>query len=108
MLVIGDVELGVAVEKVSRFIEARLQAVSSRNMYSEHGLEARIGPDAGQVCQSFMVVLELDARIGAGPGGMADLLPQIARLDVLADLAVLAVDQVPRASFSTALAGSRR
>src|ERR1051325_11104425 len=37
-------------------IEARLQAVSSRNMYSEHGLEARSGPDAGQVCQSFTVV----------------------------------------------------
>src|ERR1700720_1529072 len=39
-----------------RFSEARLQAVSSRNMYSEHGLEARIGPDAAQVCQSLMVV----------------------------------------------------
>src|SRR6266851_2985131 len=42
--------------KASRFSEARLQAVSSRNMYSEHGLEARIGPDAGQVCQSLTVV----------------------------------------------------
>src|SRR5256885_16228396 len=41
---------------VSRLIEARLHAVSSRNMYSEHGLLARIGPDAGQVCQSFTVV----------------------------------------------------
>src|SRR5882762_6676353 len=41
-----------------RFAEARLQAVSSRNMYSEHGLEARISPDALQVCQSFMVVLK--------------------------------------------------
>src|SRR6476620_9161993 len=40
----------------SRFIDARLQAVSSRNMYSEHGLLARIGPEAGQVCQSFTVV----------------------------------------------------
>src|SRR5271166_5137268 len=39
-----------------RFNEARLQAVSSRNMYSEHGLEARIGPDAAQVCQSLIVV----------------------------------------------------
>src|SRR5262249_40143975 len=36
--------------------EARLQAVSSRNMYSEHGLDARIGPPAGQVCQSLTVV----------------------------------------------------
>jgi hypothetical protein len=25
-------------------------------MYSEHGLEARIGPLLGQVCQSLMVV----------------------------------------------------
>src|SRR3984885_14376518 len=41
-----------------RFAEARLQAVSSRNMYSEHGLEARMSPDALQVCQSFMVVLK--------------------------------------------------
>src|SRR5258705_13997322 len=37
-------------------MEARLHAVSSRNMYSEQGLLARIGPDAGQVCQSFTVV----------------------------------------------------
>src|SRR6185369_661665 len=45
-----------SLRKASRFNDARLQAVSSRNMYSEHGLEARIGPDAGQVCQSLMVV----------------------------------------------------
>src|SRR4026207_2019872 len=44
--------------KVIRFSEARLHAVSSRNMYSEHGLDARIGPAAGQVCQSFIVVLK--------------------------------------------------
>src|ERR1700720_1291432 len=41
-----------------RLADARLQAVSSRNMYSEHGLEARISPEALQVCQSFMVVLK--------------------------------------------------
>src|ERR1700693_2522930 len=39
-----------------RLSEARLQAVSSRNMYSEHGFDARIGPLLGQVCQSLMVV----------------------------------------------------
>ena len=38
-----------------RLIEAKLQAVSSRNIYSEHGLEARIFPSAGQVCHAFMV-----------------------------------------------------
>src|ERR1700727_2247057 len=41
-----------------RLADARLQAVSSRNMYSEHGLAARMSPDALQVCQSFMVVLK--------------------------------------------------
>src|SRR5205809_3541042 len=41
----------------SRFNDARLQAVSSRNMYSEHGLLALIGPSAGHVCHSLMVVL---------------------------------------------------
>src|SRR6185437_14614809 len=40
----------------SRLIEARLHAVSSRNMYSEHGLLATIGPAAGLVCHSLMVV----------------------------------------------------
>src|SRR5271170_1806125 len=46
----------VGVWKASRFADARLHAVSSRNMYSEHGLEATIGPDAEQVCQSLIVV----------------------------------------------------
>ena len=60
MLVSLDVERHAGVdgeaENASRLSDARLQAVSSRNMYSEHGLEARIGPEAGQVCQSLMVV----------------------------------------------------
>src|SRR5271154_7070800 len=46
----------VGVWNDKRFSDARLHAVSSRNMYSEHGLEARIGPDAAQVCQSLIVV----------------------------------------------------
>src|SRR6202051_4824196 len=41
-----------------RLAEARLQAGSSRNMFSEHGWEARMSPDALQVCQSFIVVLK--------------------------------------------------
>ena len=39
-----------------RLREARLHAVSSRNIYSEHGFDATIGPAAGQVCQSLIVV----------------------------------------------------
>src|SRR5512145_2517601 len=33
-----------------RLIDARLQAVSSRNIYSEQGLDALIRPSSGQVC----------------------------------------------------------
>ncbi len=47
---------GKGVRNARRFSEARLHAVSSKNMYSEHGFDARIGPEAGQVCQSFTVV----------------------------------------------------
>ena len=39
-----------------RLMLARLQAVSSRNMYSEHGFEALIRPEFGQVCQRLIVV----------------------------------------------------
>src|SRR5262245_3442907 len=41
--------------KVIRLSEARLHAVSSRNMYSEQGLDALIAPPLGQVCQSLIV-----------------------------------------------------
>src|SRR6476620_7952483 len=54
----------------SRLSEARLHAVSSRNMYSEHGLEARIGPDAGHVCQSLIVVW--NCRPGSAEAQAAD------------------------------------
>src|SRR5690606_9365296 len=40
--------------KLTRLSDARLHAVSSRNIYSEQGLDARIGPSAGQVCHSLM------------------------------------------------------
>src|ERR1700687_1546385 len=39
-----------------RFNEARLQAVSSRNMYSEQGFEALMRAVVLQVCQRFTVV----------------------------------------------------
>src|ERR1700744_5529297 len=43
-------------KKCARLIEARLQAVLSRNIYSEHGLDALMRPPSGQVCHSFMVL----------------------------------------------------
>src|ERR1700690_3251712 len=39
-----------------RLSEARLQAVSSRNMYSEHGFEALMRSVALHVCHRLMVV----------------------------------------------------
>src|ERR1700721_4857023 len=39
-----------------RFKDARLQAVSSRNMYSEHGFEALIRAVFFDVCQRLIVV----------------------------------------------------
>ena len=43
-------------KKVTRLSEARLQAVSSRNMYSEQGLDALMRPSFGHVCHSLIVV----------------------------------------------------
>ncbi len=39
-----------------RLIDARLHAESLRNMYSEHGLLAKMRSVFGQVCHSLMVV----------------------------------------------------
>src|SRR6266545_5371995 len=41
---------------LSRLIDARLQALSSIDMYSEHGLDALIRPVFGSVCQELIVV----------------------------------------------------
>src|SRR3954454_19301432 len=38
-----------------RLIDDRLQALSSRNMYSEHGFDELIGAVFGQVCQRWIV-----------------------------------------------------
>ena len=51
-----DVERAVVWRNFIRLMLARLQAVSSRNMYSEHGFEALIRPEFGQVCQRLIVV----------------------------------------------------
>ena len=51
-----------------RLMLARLQAESSRNMYSEQGFEALIRPEFGQVCQRLIVVSYCKPGIAAGPG----------------------------------------
>src|SRR5258707_14121414 len=47
---------GEGPRNASRFSEGRLQALSSRNMNSEHGLDALIGPGHGGGCHPLVVV----------------------------------------------------
>ena len=65
----------------------------------EHVFRARVrGPDRPRGRAGVPVVdgvVELHAGVGAGPGGVADLVPELARLDGLGDLAVSAPDQLP-------------
>ena len=50
--------------------------MSSRNMYSEHGLLALMRPSAGQVCHSLIVVSYCTPGIGASPRRVGDLVPE--------------------------------
>ena len=72
--------------------------VTSR-VVQEHVLGARVRATDRTVFRAGVPrvdgVVVLDAGIGTGPCGVPDLFPQIAGFDGLADLAVLAVDQVP-------------
>ena len=56
-----------------RFSDARLQAESSRNMYSEHGFDALMRSVFGHVCQALMVVSNCMPGIAAEPGRLGDL-----------------------------------
>ena len=65
----------------------------------EHVFRARVRaadrPVLGAGVPGVHRVMELDARIGAGPGGMADLIPQRARLHDLGHRAIGAAQQLP-------------
>src|SRR5262249_41935296 len=91
----------------SKFMEARLHAVSSRNMYSEHGLLARIGPETGQVCQSFTAVWYCNPGSGQAQAGEASFSHSARGLSVLAILPALVRQNRSRSpSASTALRNS--
>src|SRR5690606_33406253 len=85
-----------------RLSEARLQAVSSRNMYSEHGLEARIGPAAGQVCQSFMVELKCSPGSAEAHAASPIFSHRSRALRVFATLPSMRLTRSHSPSFSTA------
>src|SRR5438270_5061787 len=79
---------GISSRNCKRLSEARLHAVSSRNMYSEHGLEARISPEAGQVCQSLMVVWNWMPGSADAQAAWPILSPSARALSVLVTLPV--------------------
>ena len=87
--------------RVSRIAE--LQQVQrgqiARRVVEEHVFRARIGGADRPRCRAGVPVVDrrvvLQAGIGGGPGGVADLLPQVARLQRLVDLAVEAARQLP-------------
>ena len=92
------------VERLGRRI-AELQQVErgeiAGRVVEEHVFGARIGrADRPRLGAGVPVVdggVILQARIGGGPGGVADLLPQVARLHGLRDFAVEAAREIPLA-----------
>src|SRR6201987_5825219 len=85
-----------------RLAEARLQAVSSRNMYSEHGLDARMSPDALQVCQSFMVVLKCSPGSAGAQAGRPVFSPRSRGFSVFVTFLLVRPIRFQSPSVSTA------
>ena len=82
--------------------------MSSRNMYSEHGLEALMRPDSGQVCQSLMVVSNCTPGSAECQAASAMRSHSAARAHRLGGLAGRARGQRPLAVGLDRAAGSRR
>ena len=97
-----------ASRNIIRLSEARLQAVSSRNMYSEHGFDARIGPDFGQVCQSLMVVWNWMPGSAEAQAAWPIFSHRSRALSVLTVLAAEARGQRPVPVLLDRAAGTRR
>ena len=91
------------VEGLDAFTLAELHQVEGSQVaggvVQEHVFAARIGGADFAARRAGVPVVdagvELDARIGAGPGGIGHLVPQVAGAHGLGDLAAAAVGQVP-------------
>ena len=71
-------------------------------MYSEHGFEARIRPPAGQVCQSFMVVLKCSPGSAEAQAAKPIFSHSSRALSVFTGLPVMRAVSCQSASASTA------
>jgi hypothetical protein len=86
-----------------RFSDERLQAESSTCMYSEHGFDALMRPEFGDVCHSLIDRVVLDAGIRALPRRVGDLAHELARVDRLPiGSPVERARRCPASPFSTA------
>ena len=74
-----DVERAAGVTNFSRLKLARLQAELSRNMYSEHGLDALMRAVFLRRMPAIDGGVELHAGIAAQPGGLGDLVHDVPR-----------------------------
>ena len=99
-----EAELSHRLRNAIRLSEARFAS----RIVKEHVFRTRIGgadlaPTAGQVCQSFIVVLKCMTRIGRSPGCMPPICcPKVARLDTdLVDRRRRCAPSVPRSPSSS-------
>ena len=97
VLVALDVELAGLLVAIGQQVD---RGEIARRVVEEHVFRARIGAADRPGRRAGVPVVhggvELQAGVGAGPGGVADLLPQVARLQRLGDLAGLgAPGEVP-------------
>ncbi len=93
-----DIGLGVKATIVEEGQQVHRRQVAG-GIVEEHVFRARVRPTDRPILRAGVPsvdrIMELDARIGTGPGGMAHLIPQITRLDRLGDLAISPADQCP-------------
>src|SRR5262245_22277387 len=95
MLVALDIEAAISLAEGHQVERGEIAG----RVVEEHVFRAGIrGPDLARRGAGVPVVdrrVELDAGIGAGPGGVADIFPEVARLQRLGDGTVLAEGELP-------------
>ena len=95
MLIGCDVERAIAIPELKQVQGSEVAC----GVVEEHIFRARIGRTDRAGSRAGVPIIhrrvEMQARISRRPRGVTDLLPQIARLQGLVDLAIGALDQVP-------------
>ena len=94
-----DIALGIELAVLEEGQQVHRGQVAGR-IIEEHVFRAGVGTPDRPIRRAGVPgvdrIVELDAGVGAGPGGVADLVPQLAGRDGLGHLAIGAADQLPR------------